>query len=315
MTNFRLYRLLLVALAVLATAHPAAPAPAESPPDVYRQVQLLSQAVAKLRLHMGAPVADHLNLSVRDAQPHDVFFQALALFRKSDRLLFEMTRQKAVLPDIQADVYRPADVSQLVEATRHNVASILDDLGLAYPLDLPARDPSKTPSDVFVAIQVVSRQLNLLLERRFSPNEVYMQVTLAIGYAARQLARFPGAERIPTEPEVEPGRVPSDVFFKLLECLDRISEIYRIADLPSLEVDARDISRTNITHGDVFDIASLVVARLDYLHKHFTVKRRPRQPFYPGRVFPTDVWRRAGVLHVQLEQLIERMRPPLRAMR
>ncbi len=317
MTNYRLYRLLLVALAVLTTLQPAVSAPAASPPDVYRQVQLLSKAVERLRHHMGALLADRLNLGVRDAQPHDVFFQALTLFRKSDRLLFEMTRQKALLPEIQAGVYRPADVNQLVEATRRNVDSVLNDLDLdlANPVEVPARDTSKTPSDVFVAIQVVSRQLNLLLERRFSAKEVYMQVTLAIGYAARQLARFPGVERIPPGPDVEPGRVPSDVFFQLQDCLDRISEIYQIAELPSLEVDARGVRKTNITPGDVFDIASLVVARLDFLHKHFAMQRLPRDPFYPGRVFPTDVYRQAGVLQTQLEQLIERMKPPLRAIR
>ena len=303
------YSRLLILLLVL-TGEPVASEPAVHSADVYVQVKELGGAVETLRHHMGVPQANRLNLYVRDAQPHDVFFQAMTLFRKSDRLLFQMTRHKAQVPETQPGLYRPVDVMELVVAARGYIELVLKDLGLATPTNPVPRDATKTPSDVFLAIQGVNRQLNLLLDRPFSPSEAYMQVTVAISYAARQLARFPGTVRIPPAPRVEPGRVPSDVFFRLLVCLDRISEIYRMEKLPSLEVDAGGIRKPNITPSDVFDIASLLVARLDFLHKHFSIKVPPREPFYPGRVFPTDVFRQAGILQVQLDQLLDNMNPP-----
>ena len=66
---------------------------------------------------------------------------------------------------------------------------------------------------------MVNRQLNLLLERRFAPSDVYMQVTQAIGYAARQLAHNRDAMRIPDTPPFERNKQPGSVYFRLVNCL------------------------------------------------------------------------------------------------
>ncbi len=296
-------------IAVLLFSFAASPVSGETevtPDDVYAQVMELSVLVERRRYHAGVPKARHLKLVIKDAQPHDVFFQALTLFRKSNRLLFQITRKKAAIPRTQRGVYRPSDVLKLSEGAQQNVSSVLEGLGLTVPMaTVPVGRPPKSPSDVFMATQVVNRQINLLLERPFSPSDVHMEVTRAIGYGARQLARFPGVRRIPDASPVEPGRVPSEVFFRLLDCLERIRWIYELEGLSSLSVDADMVHKEDITPSDVFDIASLVVARLDFLHKYKAIEHLPREPFYPGKVFPTDVYRQAGILLSQLNTLIE----------
>jgi len=54
---------------------------------------------------------------------------------------------------------------------------------------------------------------------------------------------------------------------------------------------------------DVFDLASLVVARLDLLHKTFKRPRMPREVYYPGKKIPSDVYQQVGILEQQLMTL------------
>ena len=253
---------------------------------------------------MGAPKAIPLGIHIHKAAPHDVYSQAKALFQKANRLSFEIVRQQAQAPALPRELILPADVLILVRGAHRSIHHVLADLKIPDSADIkPEPDTPKTPSDVFRAVHAINRQINELLERRFSPSDVYMQVTLAIGYASRQLAQYPGLIRIPNAPAFEKEKRPSDVYFRLLDCLKIISRIYKTAGLEMLLIDTARIDKENITPSDVFDLASLIVARLDFLHKELGLVKMPREIFYLGRKYPSDVYQQAGVLEKQLKQL------------
>lgn len=276
------------------------------PSNVYGKVKEISEVVERLRYHMGVPKAAPMRLRIMQAQPHDVFFQAMTLFRNTNRLLFQVTRSKAPEPAFPKGHYLPKDVYMLLELSLSNLSAVLNELNLSPTTEILSGDSTeKTPSEVFLAIQAVNRQINLLLELPITPSDVYMQVTLAIEYCARQLARFPHAQRIPEAPEIKPGRVPSDVYFRLLDGLEKIKQIYELLGLSSLTVDATALQKEEIKPSDVFEMASLLVARLDFLHKYNKIEKLPREPFYPGKVYPSDVYRQAGILMSQLDSLLE----------
>ena len=275
-----------------------------TPGDVLIKTKELETLVERIRFHMGAPQAESLRLKINNAQPHDVFFQAQTLFNKTNRLLFQVMRTKLPHPEIEQDIYRPQDVLKLVQGAEKNLKLILNEFKLSPDIDPGTIDITEiSPSDVFLTIQGLNRQVNLLLRTPFSPSDAYMQVTLAIGYGAKQLARFPHLQRIPDPAKVAPGRVPRDVYFLLLDGLEQLQNIYEQQGLSSLEVDTKLLLEQNITPSDVFDIASLLVARLDFLHKHNKIELLPRRPFYPGKVYPTDVYRQTSILLSQLETL------------
>jgi hypothetical protein len=277
-----------------------------TPSDVFSEVAKLTHEIELVRFHMGAPKVTPLDLKIRAAQPHDVYFIARTLFQKSSRLLFQVNRKTVTLPDTSSEVYLPVDVLKLIKAARNNVTNVMVSLGIEIKKERLEQDliSIKEPSDVFISILAVNRQINTLLNRRFAPSDVFEEVTLAIGYAAILLGQHQDAERIPEPLSVEPGRVPSDVFFRLLEGLEKIKRLYGEEGLVSLIVDAKETSSAQITPSDVSDIASLLVARLDFLHKHHALKRLPRQPYYPGTVYPTDVYRQVGILLLQLDSLL-----------
>lgn len=273
------------------------------PADVLLEVQALNRELELLRRYMGAPKANLLDIRVYNAAPYDVYYQARTLFQKANRLSFEIVRQQERAPAVPREVPVPADVLDLVKGARRAVQKVTTDLDIPKTDADSVREETRTPTDVLKAIQATNRQMNQLLERRFAPSDVYEQVTLAIGYAARQLSRYPEATRIPDKPPFEKEKNPSDVYFRLLDCLESISRIYKTADLEMVEIDSSHVDNSNITPSDVFDVASMVVARLDYLHRSFGLDKMPRETFYPGRKYPADVYQQAGILQAQLDQL------------
>jgi hypothetical protein len=277
------------------------------PSEVYAEVRVLEDVVESIRFHMGVPAIAPLKLDIENAQPHDVFFQALALYQKTSQLLFQVARIRPVNPEVPQGVYRPVDVLRYVQSAYSNVAAVQLELGIASTSGQPQVEVGmyeKEPTDVFLAILALNRRLNSLLDTPFSPSEVFMEVTRAIGYASLLLAAYPEVQRIPAVDEVTPGRLPGDVFFRQLDLLTRIKQLYQLKGLSSIEVTSDRVERKNITPGDVFQLASLVVARLDFLHKYHQISMPPRNPYYPGKVYPTDVYRQSGILLKQLDSLI-----------
>ena len=170
------------------------------PTDVFYEIQELSMHIELVRQYMGAPKANILDIRIHNAAPHDVYFQALTLFRKANRLLFEITRLQEEPPPLPEKFILPVNVMELVRKSHQSIEKVMVDMNIDQDHMQPLPVVSKTPTDVFKEIQMVNRQLNQLLERPFSPADVYQVVTLAIGYAARHLSRYSGAIRIPGNP-------------------------------------------------------------------------------------------------------------------
>jgi len=274
-----------------------------TPSDVFVVVQKVNQNLDVLRQYMGAPEPVLLDIRVYKAAPQDVYFQALTLFEKANRLSFETTRHKDSPPLVPQEAIHPFHVFGLVKNANKAIQRVMDELKIPKDHFVSQPESSKTPSDVFKMIMLTNRQLNLLLVRRFSPSDVYLRINLAIGYAARLLSQYSDLARIPSTPVFEPKKNPIDVYARLLICLEIISSIYQDAELEMLNIDTTHIDKKGITPSDVFDVASLIVARLDFLHKKFGIKKSPRPVFYPGRKYPSDVYQHVGILEGQLKQI------------
>jgi hypothetical protein len=311
----RRFSLSLVHLLVVCIAG-AAGAQAQSPPDptagaaatlepadVFVHVGLVRAELELVRAVMGKPHDTRNVIGVEDVEAREVFFQALTLFRNADHLSFELARQHAPAPSTPSGDIRPVHVHQVVDAALQRVRQVKKTLGIDEQSRPPPRDPDKTPTDVFRSIVSANRQLNLLRDRPFSPSDVFQEVTIAIGYAARLLAHFPGAMRIASTPPFEPRKQPADVYRRLVGCLDRIRQIGERSNLKMLTLRISETDRAEATPSDVYDIASLVVSELAYLHAQLPGVLPAREVYYPGRRFPSQVYQRVGILEGQLLEL------------
>jgi len=273
------------------------------PPDVFVHVAIVRNELEFIRREIGKPKSSKSEMVIAGAYPREVFFQALTLFRKANALCFELTRQQLPIPNVPNGEIQPTDVWMIVNAALERVEHVKMKLGIHEKSRQPDREDAKTPTDVFRSLVEANRQLNLLLDDQFSPAEVFQQVTSAVGYASRLLAQFPSATRFPAAPPFEGGKYPADVFKRLMECYQKLQAITKLSKLEMLTLDSGHVATHDVTPSDVYDLATLVVSELAYLHSRVADLKRPENAYYPGRKYPAHVWQRAGILVLQLEQL------------
>jgi len=279
-----------------------ADAPATTPADVYARMTRFHGGIELIRFVMGKPKIAGTEIAVTGVAPREVYFQAITMFRKANRLSFEQTRVVAPTPEPPAGEIDPGDVLAVVNAALERISHVKARLKITTVPATQQPDSSKTPSDVFRSIVQANRQLNQLLDESFAPSDVFQQVTLAIGYAARLRARFSG-DRIPEAPELVVGKQPRDVHRQLIECFSIIRAIAVVSGLDMLELQTSVDQIEYVDPSDVYDIASLLVSELAYIHSRLDGAKAPRQVHYPGRKFPSDVDQRAGILKAQLLEL------------
>lgn len=298
---------LLVAgfIALARGAETSQPAPASTETDVaalFEQIGAFGRDLERLRRFMGAPKTDEPDIGIRDAMPHDLYFQTLMLWEQTDRLSFEILRIRAKPLPAPVGAVGLQDVLSRLRDAHQQLRQVMRQLQIA-DTGGAADGNARATADPFNAILNLNRQLSLLLERHISPSDVYQEVTLAIAYSARLLARYPDAIRIPAEPPFEPDKLPRDVYLRLTECLQSIIGIFDRMGLAILKIDASRTELDRLQPGDVYLIAAMIVSQLDFLHRHLDITQPLPQPLYPGLKFPAHTYQRAGILQAQLHQL------------
>ena len=249
---------------------------------------------------MGRPAETRPAVTVTGASPRECWFQALAVFRKVDRLCAEVAGDPPAsvphappLTDIQ-----PAHVLQVIDAAMREIAEVKHALGIPEKAEPPVRDTQKTPSDVYGALATLNRQTNLLLTQPFTPADVFQQVSLAVAYASRLGVDAKGTP-------FQRGKRPADCYDRLTACLELARGHVRKAGHSVIDVAPRAGDPAGVVPSDVFDLASLVLGEVAYLHALQKTAPAP-YPFegnHPGRKLPSHVWQLAGTLEQQLTQL------------
>lgn len=279
-----------------------------TPTDVYMLVGSVRTELEELRFLMGRPQNRQKPIAVKGAAPREVYFQALTLFQKADRLCFEHTRERAIAPEVPQGAISPADVHRVVSQALSQVRKVKSKYGIDTKPAAQKPPSEMKPTDVFQSIVEANRQLNLMLDYRIAPSDVYEQVTRCIGYTERLLEQFPDSVSMPDAPPHEAGKQPADVYRSLLECVQRVRTVAKLSGLEMLELEVDEDQIRKAEPSDVYDVASLVVAELTYLHRQLPGAQPPRKVYYVGRKFPSQVYQRAGLLQLQLlelERLVE----------
>lgn len=275
-------------------------------PNVFVHVSLIHAELELLRFEMGKPKFKQTELVVKDASSREIFFQALTLFRKANRLSFEHTRLRVAEPDIPKNRIKPSQVYAIVDTALKRIHLVKKKLGIIEHVKVMSVDKTKIPSDVFTTIVQANSRLNLLLDQQFSPSDVFQQVTLAVSITSRLLVQFPDAARTPPQaPQFERGKRPVDVYRRLMVCYKLIRQIAMHSGLKMLILEAGESQFETVTPSDVYDIASLIVSELAYLNEQLKEVQSPRKIYNPGRKLLSHVYQRAGILEKQLIDLLK----------
>lgn len=277
-------------------------AQAIDPPAVYSHVALVRAEIELIRAEMGRPAASGTLFETRDAQPREVYFQALALFKRSDRLCFDICQVSEAAPRIPNESIAPRHVFEVVHAALGRLRHVKEKLGIPEQSAEPAPDAKLTPTDVFQSIMAANRQLNLLLDEPFSPSDAFEEVTLAVHHATRLRARFSG-KQIPDTPSLERRKQPGEVFRELAQCFDTVRDIAKTSDVKTAELRYAEDDLESVGPSDVYDLAALIVAELAHLHLCLTDLAPPNDRYPPGRKYPAHVFQRTRLLQAILDDL------------
>ncbi len=261
------------------------------------EVDLIRQEMGKRKLETPPP------FRVEKAAPREVYFQAITLFRKSGRLAFEHTRERADELPMPTGTIQPGDVKEVVDKALDRLSRVKEALGVKESAALPPLDPKMEPTDVFHQIVMANRELNNLLEQRFSPSDVYREITVAITYMSRLLDSPGSVSTPPKAPKFERRKRPTDVYRTLVDCFEDIHVIGEKSGVRMLDLKVHEDRVEYVEPSDVYDIAALLVSELAYLHTRRRDATPPRKVYNPGRKLPSHVYQRLGILCRQMAAL------------
>jgi hypothetical protein len=283
------------------------------PADTLARVQWFREELEAIRLEIGKPQDRRVTRLATDALPHEVYFQAITLFIKADRLALELTGSTGLRPrPVAPSAVRPFHTWALVTAAYDRLVTIKTELGIQETVSENTHPPSTKPTEVARAIVQANRQLNLMLQRSFSSSDVFQQISWGIRYAKALLAQFPAATPSAASPPFERRKQPGEVFLRLVQCFKHVEEIARLSGTAVLHLDAKAarhaVDDLKIQPSDVYDLATLLVSDLTYLYGRLKdVPPIPSVPF-PGRKFPSHVYQQAGTLLDHLRALEQQVR-------
>ncbi len=270
-----------------------------SPHDVYNQVMHIRKELETIRRFIGKPKDARGEIDVNNASPREVYFQAVTLLNKANRLHYDFLRTMSEPVVVKyADLF-PADVYGLVSSALIKIREIKFKLDVEEVYTLPEQGVIKEPTDVLRSIVQANRQLNILLDIPYTPNDVFQKVVVAINNASL----LTGAG-IPDLPEFECCKKPRDVHQRLFKCFKVIEDIFRIKGLKMLTLSINEDEFMNTVPGDVYDLATMINSELAELN-HVSGNKLAHLEQYAGRKFPSHVYQQAGILETLLLDLLK----------
>jgi len=263
------------------------------PPQCHARAQRLLGEVRLIRAEMGRGEDTRPVPEITNTQPREVYFQALAVWHKTERLADELgVRATRVVPRSPSprDLL-PGHVLQVIDAVLVQIDDIKARLQIQEAAREPAIDTQRNPGDVLVTLLHVSREVSKLLERPFTPTDCHRAVTLASSYAAQLGGRLVSVP-------FERNRRPADCYVQLERCLALATAVIAKSGQQSLAMRG---PIGEVLPGDVYDLAHLVLGELAYLHSLGTNPAvQPYEVAGCGHRLPSHVHQLARVLEAQL---------------
>jgi hypothetical protein len=272
------------------------------PANVLTRVTMLQGELELLRREMGRQRERRPLAKVSDATPREVYFEAVAMYHKADRVAFEQAGKTVALPSaVSSTGLDSGHVLGIVNAALERVLAVKGYLHIPEQVAEVAAPMETTSSDVFAAILQASRQLNLLLDQPLLSSDVYQQVSLAIEYTQTMLATLPQTATDIRMPAYVRRRRSIDAYRRIRACLDLVADIASQSGITALAFG--ELEGDGQSPSDVYDLATLLVAELAHFHAQRKGVSPPATVHYPGRRFPAHVCQLTGYLEALLQEL------------
>lgn len=261
-----------------------------------KQIKLIRKAIGK-------PKNQKNIITISDASPREVYFIAQALFQRANRLAYEVTGSYEIEPSMEGSILVPAHIWQLIDQSLKRILLVKKKLNITSTFTEKLANPSTTPTDVLNSMLKTNQKINNMLYKQFLPSDVFEQITLAITYTQALLERIDSEILIPSSPPFEKNKTPTDVYKILIECIQTLQRISEASGQKMLKIYINENALHQVEPSDVFSLARIIVAEVQYFNTLLSQDQSLFQTYYPGYKTPSDVYQRAGILLKQLQVL------------
>lgn len=269
------------------------------PADVLARALLLSAEIELIQLELGEPKVKNIYEIVLDASPREVYFQALTSFKKTSRLLFEQTGAHGILPPaIDVRSIKPFHVWKIVNQSYEQILTVKKKLHIDEQIIEKEHPINTSPSDVFSQVILTNNQLNLLLKKRFHPSDSFQKINESVHLMAALLATTPSIRRIPPANVLVRRKTPRDVYDYLIKTRSILTEALKSYGIKYTQLNTNGITIRGSS--DVYDLASLLAADLNYVHSLKLSASPAAKTYLSGNKTPSEVYQRVGILNQQL---------------
>ena len=269
-----------------------------TPGHCHARAQRLVAELELVREEMGRTKDARPLPELTNAAPREAYFGAIAAWHKATRLSDEVgIRVGRPAPSSPAlkDIV-PGHVHQLIDAVLLQVEDVVQMFGITAKVPEASVDASRTPGDVLAVLTHANRTLSSMLERPFTPSDVYRIIALATAYASRLTNKH--VELAP----FERNRKPSDCYERLESVLASVGKL--IAKRGGTALAAHG-TLGQVAPSDVYDLAQVVLGEVAFLHG-LTSSAAAVQAFEPhgeGHRLPAHCHQLICTLDAQLASL------------
>lgn len=272
---------------------------------VYKNVEYLKQDLEFIRQEIGMPKPGKNIFNITGASPTEVLYQAMTLCEKAGQLRLEWTRTLGHCPVAPMGRITLLDVMTYVNRSNEHLGVVKKYFKVEESPVGSLFNADKNLADVFMDIVTANRQLNILLRKRYLPDDVFREVTLAIYYTAELLGRFPYLkQRIPSAPELVRKKSPKDVYRLLLDGYSLVRQLSQLSGEEALYLELNKAQLIQVEPADVYDVAALIVSKLAFLYWR-AGGTKDIKAYQPPPKIPSQVYQRSSILMLQLQMLLE----------
>jgi len=259
-----------------------------TPSKVYKEVTNLHEEINLIKEHFNKKaMPTYVDIKTK-LLPRHAWQRTYEIFVKINIL-----REKYNLPIIE-----PVNMEPTLELdptfTYEQVLRLLQEVrilklrfGITKKIETQAEYSNKTPSDVYNALNLLSRELDIINGKEFTPSHVFAEVIRIYEDFDAILNRLKITN--PTTPPIKNQKdTPTQSYHVALELLESIRKLELSVGLQS--VDFYAFRRKKINPSDVFEITQIILAELQlfkaYIGLHHTITRGAKR--YHNKT-PADV--------------------------
>ena len=271
--------------------------------DVLSRVRLLKEELMTLNWIMGKPEFKPEYIDVSNVTAREVYFQAETVLKKSIQLQFELFGKKSeIISSSDVSKINPFEVYKMVNSSLGIILSLKEALNVKKLNREVLSDASSTQTNVFREIFTINQLLNQLMSKPVSPSDVYMRVTESIHHAVKIIrAGKKAVSGLPQPDDFQEGKKPRDVYKRLLKCYKTVQQIAVNKKMKMMEFSPPADYVEKVLPEDVYDLASIVLSEVVYLHSQTPGAENAVPVYFPGLKFPSHVFQRVSILEKQLD--------------